>query len=370
MQRIISQSSNESKSSSYPLCRKNLSIKNKLKSEAYRLSKLHNLNPSQEKVFITIVDSMSDSEVGTFGHQCIATKSRLSLSTVKRISAYLRNLKLISSTERQGWNIRKKKSERTNETRLLFTETKLPDVSVKLTHDPILDLLELKDSTNNITYEQHVCIFDNLPKTNTLLESNVKSFSDEEKLTCEKTTFVKHIDAQKLYGPEMEQEIIRAAEARDLSQANIQCAVVEMKENKTIKSKAAYLAKMFEKLKNNTWGKGRMLKKVDNQMKANYNSSSGNAGDTKMAYASYESRMRAQNIAQEANEMAVRELKALGIIDPMLKGVLVTYQESDEYSAMLATTRQKYITMLSSQISAKPVANEIDAGVDWSERAS
>lgn len=210
------------------------------RSLAYELKNKHNLNNNAMAILLTMINLVNLCAEGVFGQERLAKDSGTSVRTVRRVLDMFRELGLIETIERRGWNQNVAAKDRTNITILLFVKHELTAVEVKMAYD-INNPNNLRDLEYKQTYDEYVSNFANLEKK-----------GEKDKRSAPKVKQKTHIDNEKLKA-EPEAEIKRAVLAYNVPESEVEEITRAMRQKQNVANPGGYLVGILKnKLKNKT----------------------------------------------------------------------------------------------------------------------
>lgn len=197
--------------------------------QAERLCNEKGASPTIRSLLSELIKSSNSlCEVFT-GQSSFAQKLHVSISTIKRAYKTITEWGWIKS-ERRGNSWAEKQ---TNKITLLFLQTELPPVSVKMNHD-INNLIPTYPKQRSYKQTYDVC----------------EDASPKKEKKVRKGT---HINASALNGEDPDGEVIRVCLAWLLCEKKTKYAVLKMRDRKKMGNPVKYLARMCAGLDNGSW---------------------------------------------------------------------------------------------------------------------
>ena len=211
-------------------------LNNQVQKELNAIIKARGYRGSRKEILKEIGYRLDKDFTSGVGQKKLSIVTGYSLSTIGRaIADYEADGLLLYETQGR-WNEKKP-----NKTTMLCLQHLLPVVYVKMTDD-INNLTNLRDLNNNITYEEHVSLFNNLQK---------EKISNQIPTEKPKTSS-KHVSKSALGGDRRNEEILRVCLAWLLTDAQTKYVITRMAD-KSIVNQARYLSAMSRGLKEGTW---------------------------------------------------------------------------------------------------------------------
>jgi transposase len=212
------------------------SLKNAIEKELNAIIKAKGYKGSRALIIKQIGYRLDKDMTSGVGQKKLAFVTGYSVKTIERSYVQYAADGLLLYEREGKWQER-----RPNKTTMLCLQHLLPLVTDKMSDD-INNLTNLRDLNNNITYEEHVSLFNNLQKEK--IQTQVPTEKPKPLGT--------HISQSALGGPGRNDELLRVCLAWLLTDAQTKYVITRMAD-KSIVNQAYYLSALCRGLKEGTW---------------------------------------------------------------------------------------------------------------------